>query len=131
MLLDVPKSLTQMAQLGWSLGVVAVVVRVWRSGATAPVRNAAAVVGTFAASPYVFVYDLVAVAAAYGWFLGLHKGAALARLDICLLVTCALLPVAGWGLAAVTGVQVGPLVLAVLLARVVMTRTSDVRRKAV
>jgi hypothetical protein len=117
MLLDVPKPLTQMAQLVWSLGIVAVVVRVWRSGATIPVRNAAALAGTLAVSPYVFMYDLVALAPAYGWLLLVSGRGKLGTADIALLAGCAVLPIAGWALAALTSIQMGPLLLALLVAR--------------
>lgn len=122
MLFDVPRPATQLAQALWSLAVVAAVVHVWRSGQAVPARNAAAVAGVFAASPYVFVYDLAALAPAYGWLvLAMGHGKQEAR-DIALLVLCALLPVASWALAAVSSIQLGPLVLALLIVRIVAAR---------
>ncbi|MBE0609202.1 MAG: DUF2029 domain-containing protein [Dehalococcoidia bacterium] len=122
MLLNVPRPATQIAQALWSLVVVAVVVQVWRSGTTAPVRNAAALAGTFAASPYVFVYDLVALAPAYGWLVLVSSRGKLGTAGIALLAGCAVLPIAGWALAALTSIQLGPLLLALLMARIVAAR---------
>jgi len=99
MLLEVPRPATQIAQALWSLAVVAVVVQVWRSGAVASVRNATAVAGTFLASPYVFVYDLAALAPAYGWLI-LASGLKARRSRYHALAACALLPALAWALAA-------------------------------
>lgn len=118
MLLDVPRPATQVAQVLWSLVVVAVVAQVWRSESAVPVRNAAALAGVFAASPYVFVYDLVALAPAYGWFVLVLGRGKLGTVDIALLAGCALLPIAGWALAVLTSIQLGPLLLALLMARI-------------
>lgn len=119
MLLDVPRPATQVAQVIWSLVVVAVVAQVWRSETATPVRNAAALAGVFAASPYVFVYDLVALAPAYGWFVLVLGRGKLGTADIALLAGCAVLPIAGWALAALTSIQLGPLLLALLMARII------------
>lgn len=122
MLLDVPRPATQLAQAVWSLAVVAVVAQVWRSGQAPPVRNATALAGVFAASPYVFVYDLVALAPAYGWLVLVLGRGKLGTADIALLAGCAVLPIAGWALAAITSVQLGPLLLALLMARIFAAR---------
>jgi hypothetical protein len=122
LLFDAPKPATQIAQAFWSLAIVVMAVRVWRSGATAPARNAAALVGTFAASPYVFVYDLAALAPAYGWLIIVSDRGKLGTADIALLAACAALPIASWALAALTSVQLGPLLLALLMVRILAAR---------
>lgn len=119
MLLDVPRPATQVAQVLWSLVVVAVVVQAWRSESAAPVRNAAALAGVFTASPYVFVYDLVALAPAYGLFVLVLGRGKLGTVDIVLLAGCAVLPITSWALAALTSIQLGPLFLALLMARII------------
>jgi hypothetical protein len=70
----------------------------------------------------VFVYDLAALAPAYGWLILATGRQKLRVADIALLAACAVLPGVAWALAALTSVQVGPVVLALLMARIVATR---------
>lgn len=122
LLLDVPQRTAQWVQLGWSVSIAVTVVLVWRSQASSSARNAALVVGTFAASPYVFVYDLAALAPAYGWYLALWRNGGSTCVGGVILALCAMLPMAAWALAALTSIQVGPVALLCFLALIVISR---------
>lgn len=128
LLLDSPDRVAQGLQLAWSLCVALAVLLLWRPGPAVPARNAALVVGTFAASPYVFVYDLAALGPAYGWYLCLSRGDRTRRFEGAVLAGCSVLPVAAWALAALTRVQVGPFALACLLALIVASQGRTTRR---
>jgi hypothetical protein len=95
--------------------VVAAVVALWRSRAEPGLKAAGLVVGSLMLSPYGFDYDLAMLALPIAW-LG-RRGLLTAFLpgEKVILLLAWLAPVLVSGVAAASGLQLGPLILAALL----------------
>jgi len=116
-LLGLPKFAAQAGQAAFSLAVLAGLLWVIRSGASQGTRNAAVVVASVAVSPYVFVYDLAILAPGFAWLL--TSTLPRQRWEQLALAAVAGLPLVCWGVAASTGIPVGPPILAATMAAVV------------
>ena len=116
MLAGAPKVVAQIGQAIWAVGLLAVVAGLVRSKARPDLRNSGIVVATLAASPYVFVYDLAALAVVYAWILRDSRGHGMNLWErVGLGISCCA-PVGAWAIADLTSIQVGPLVLLSLMA---------------
>ncbi|MGE0598650.1 MAG: glycosyltransferase family 87 protein [Dehalococcoidia bacterium] len=134
MLAGAPKIVAQGGQAAWTLGLAAAVVWLVRSEASPRVRNAGIVVASLAASPYIFVYDLAALAVVYAWLLSDAKDRPFRPWELAILGVSCVSPIGVWVVADVTGIQFGPLVLLVLMAivvgRALSSRTVSLPSKA-
>jgi hypothetical protein len=112
-------TLARIAQVFIALAVVAAVGWLWHRGARPELRNAAVAVGTLVASPYAFIYDLPLAVLAIAWLFHTTGEHPWRRSERAIVGLVAALPVATWPLAALTGIQLGPLLLSALFALIV------------
>ena len=99
-----------------SLGAVALVLAasvawLWQSDAAFELKASALATGSLLATPYVFDYDLVVLAVAIAFFArhGLRRG--FRDYEISLLAAVWIMPLLSRGIAGVTGIPLGLLVL--------------------
>jgi hypothetical protein len=87
----------------------------WRHPATLPLRGAMLMSATFLISPYVFDYDMAALAFPIAWFVqdGMRRG--WLRFERELLVVMWLLPAFMYDIAKLTSLQIAPLLMVVFL----------------
>ncbi len=106
------------AQLALALALVASLAWLWRSDAAFELKASALASGSLLATPYVLDYDLVVLAVAIAFFarLGLSRG--FRDYEISLLAAAWIVPLLSRGIAGVTGIPLG---LVVLLALYVCT----------
>lgn len=130
LLLDIPKPLAQIGQAIWSVTVIAAVVWLARAPIEPRLRNAGIIVATLAASPYVFFYDLTVLAFPMAWLLLPVRGVSPSPKERIVLGASAVLPIASWGIADMTNVQLGPLVILSLFIVVLSRARAEVRSLA-
>jgi hypothetical protein len=112
-------TVARVAQVFVALAVVAAVGWLWHRGARTELRNAAVAVGTLVASPYAFIYDLPLAVLAMAWLFGATDARPWRLSERVIVGLVAVLPVTTWPLAALTGVQLGPIFLSGLLVIIV------------
>ncbi len=120
-------TLARVLQVLVALSVAGAVAWLWRRGRHSEHRSAAVAIGAVVASPYAFVYDLPLAALAMGWLFRATEGQSWRLWERATVAGVALLPVAAWPLAALSGVQVGPLVLGAFFV-LVLRRARETRR---
>jgi len=103
------------AQLLSALVAVAITIKIWRSGATLPIKASAMIVATFMVTPYAWDYDQIALIFVAAWLAaeGIRDGFRPGEKIVLALNIAA--PLIYSPLAAATHVQVGPLALWMLL----------------
>lgn len=109
---------TEWAYVGWAIVAVAAAVAVWivwRRSESVCLRGAVLMTATFLANPHIHDYDLAWLAFPIAWLAlyGLEHG--WRRGDREVLVAAWLLPVVSTAVAALTPVQIGPVVLGALV----------------
>ncbi len=126
MLAGAPKLVAQAGQVLWTLTFAAAVIWLIRSKARTNLRNAGIVVASLAASPYVFIYDLAALAVVYPWILADGKVRAFQHWERATLGLACIAPIGVWAVADLTNVQLGPLVFLALMS-VIISRAAAVQ----
>ena len=96
------------------LAIVAVAV-VWRSACAYAVKAATLIVATFLATPYAWDYDMVALIFAAAWLLAEVAPGAVRPWERVVLVALMLLPATMPVTASVSGLQIGPIGLGMVL----------------
>jgi alpha-1,2-mannosyltransferase len=101
-------------QIALAVMLAATLARLWRSDAAFELKAAALAVGSLLATPYVLDYDLVVLGIAIAYFarLGLKQG--FRACEISLLAAAWIVPLLSRGLAQVTAIPLGLLVLLTL-----------------
>jgi glycosyl transferase family 87 len=123
---SVPLAYASQAALALALAVT--LAWLWRSNAAFELKAAALATGSLLATPYVLDYDLVVLALAIAYLarLGLAKG--FRNFEISLLAAAWIMPLLSRGIAEVTGIPLGLLVLLLLyvfiIKRAVQNRAS-------
>ena len=102
-------------QLAASLVAVAAVARVWRCGASRPVRAAALLAGTMIVVPVVLLYDQTITLMALAWLARQGMSEGFLSWEKLILTGCFALAVIGFPLAAGLGLPVGAVPAAMLL----------------
>ncbi len=113
-LAGLPPTMALAVQVPVSLAVLGLVAAMWARPTPASVRNPATLVGMVLASPYAFVYDLPVVALGLAWLLDDRGRHPFGRWEVTIICAAVMAPIGAWMFAAMTSVQLGPLVLMLL-----------------
>jgi len=106
------------AQAASATAVAVLVARLWRRPAPLPLRGAALAAAIPLATPFAFDYDLVLLLLPIAWLARAGVETGWRRGEAALLALLWAAPVGGWLIARLTGAQLTPLVLALLLAAI-------------
>ncbi|MCB9793431.1 MAG: DUF2029 domain-containing protein [Alphaproteobacteria bacterium] len=115
LLLGLPELPVRVAQLGVSALAALGVAWLWARDARPALRCAGAAFAALLATPFAFEYDLVILAVPMAWLGVVGQETGWRRGEVPLLALAWVLPIAAPGVAGLTGLQLGPLVLAALL----------------
>ena len=106
------------AQAASATAVIALLARLWRRPSPLPLRGAALAAAIPLATPFAFDYDLVLLLLPIAWLARAGVETGWRRGEAALLALLWAAPVGGWLIARLAGVQLTPLVLALLLAAI-------------
>jgi hypothetical protein len=98
-----------------AVAAIGLTIRIWRSGATTPVKGVALVTATFLVTPYAWDYDLIALTFAAAWFAAEGTRTGFRPWEKIAVAGAVAMPLIFSPLAAASHIQIGPLMLWLLL----------------
>ncbi len=118
-------------QIALALMLAASLAWLWQSDAAFELKAAALAAGSLLATPYVLDYDLVVLAVAIAFFArhGLNRG--FRDYEISLLAAAWIVPLVSRGIAGVTGIPLGLLVLLTFYVFILRRAMQDRERSAI